>query len=297
MAPDRVTVRVPATVANLGAGFDVLAAAVGIHAEVTVARAAAPSVRVPGPAVPQDTSNLIYRSAEAVAAVVGYCGAFAVEAQVSIPTHSGLGSSAAAIVGGVVAANRLLGDPLDNGQILRLAAGIEGHPDNVAGALFGGVVVVSRNGEVYHWTRILPNVLLSVVLAVPALEVPTSAARSLLPVQVSREDAVFNLGRATLLVAALAQGREDLLRHALDDRLHQCYRAPLVPGLEQVIAAAGRAGAHGAVLSGSGPTVAALSPPGAAPAVGEAMRQAFAGTGVESQVVITTIEPRGAVDA
>ncbi len=296
MVPDRVTVRVPATVANLGAGFDVLAAAVGIHTEVTVARTATPSVRVPGPGVPQDTSNLIYRSAEAVGAVVGYCGAFAVEAQLSIPTHSGLGSSAAAIAGGVVAANRLLGERLDDSQILRLAADIEGHPDNVAGALFGGVVVVSRNGEAYHWTRILPSVSLSVVLAVPALEVPTLAARSLLPAQVSREDAVFNLGRATLLVAALAQGREDLLRYALDDRLHQSYRAPLVPGLEQVIAAAGQAGAHGAVLSGSGPTVAALAPPAVAAAVGGAMRQAFADAGVESQVVMTTIEQRGALD-
>ncbi len=296
VALDRVTVRVPATVANLGAGFDVLAAAVGVHAEITLEPATAPRVAVSGVAVPQDVSNLIYRSAAAVAAQAGYRGAFALQAHSPIPMRSGLGSSAAAIVGGAVAASRLLGESLDADALLRVAADLEGHPDNVAAALFGGVVVVTRDGEAFRCIRIVPTLPLAVVLAVPGIEIDTAAARRLLPVQVSREDAVFNLGHAALLVAALVQGRADLLRGALGDRLHQPYRAPLVPGFNDVVAAAVGAGAYGAVLSGSGPTVAALVPPAAASEVGEAMRDAFRQAGVDSRAIVTAIEPRGALE-
>jgi homoserine kinase len=296
VASDQVTLRVPATVANLGPGFDAFAAAVGVHAEVTLRRAAEPHVEVPGLAVPQDAGNLIYRSAAAVASLAGYHGAFDLHARSPIPLHSGLGSSATAIVAGLVGANRLLGASLDAATLLRLAVEIEGHPDNVAGALFGGVVIVTRDGQSYHWTRFTPDLPLAVVLAVPVLQVVTAAARSLLPPQVSREDAVFNLSRAALLVAALTLGRAGLLKYALADRLHQPYRAILIPGFDRVIAAAVAAGAHGAVLSGSGPTMAAFAPPGAGPGVGAAMQAAFQQAGVDSRVIVTEIEPNGALD-
>jgi homoserine kinase len=295
VALDRVTVRVPATTANLGAGFDVLAAAVGVHAEVTLEPAAAPTVAVSGASVPQDATNLIYRSAEAVARAAGYTGAFALRAHSPIPLRSGLGSSAAAIVGGAVAASRLLGEVLDADALLVLAAGLEGHPDNVAAALFGGVVIVARDGERLRWARLVPALRLAVVLAVPDIQVETAVARQVLPAQVTRDDAVFNLGRVALLVAALAAGRSEWLRGALGDRLHQPYRAPFVPGFEQVVEAAVGAGAFGAALSGSGPTVVALAEPGPAPAVGEAMRAAFAATGVTARAIVTAIEPRGAL--
>jgi homoserine kinase len=246
---------------------------------------------VPGLAVPQDAGNLIYRSAAAVALLAGYDGAFDVQARSSIPLHSGLGSSATAIVAGLVGADRLLDASLDAPTLLRLAVEIEGHPDNVAGALFGGVVIVTRDGGSYHWARVTPALPLAFVLAVPSLEVVTAAARSLLPQQVSREDAVFNLSRAALLVAALTMGRGDLLQHALADRLHQPYRAALVPGFERVTA-----GAHGAVMSGSGPTVAALAPPHAGQRVGAAMQAAFRQAGVHSRVIVTEIEPNGAIE-
>ncbi len=296
VAVDRVTVRVPATVANLGAGFDVLAAAVDVRAEVTLGPAETPRVATTGVAVPQDASNLMYRSAAAVASTLGYRGAFALQAHSPIPLRSGLGSSAAAIVGGAVAASRLLGDALDADALLRIAAGLEGHPDNVAAALFGGVVVVAREGEVFRWARLIPALPLSVALAIPALQIDTAAARQALPAQVSREDAVFNLGHTALLVTALAQGQPELLRQALRDRLHQPYRKHLVPGFERVVAAAVDAGAYGAVLSGSGPTVAALAPPAAARVVGEAMRAAFESAGVASQVIVTSIDGRGALE-
>jgi len=295
VALDRVTVRVPATVANLGAGFDVLAAAVGVHAEVTLEPAASPHVSVSGASVPQDASNLIYRSAAAVAKTAGYRGAFALQAHSPIPLRSGLGSSAAAIVGGVVAASRLLGDALDARALLELAAELEGHPDNVAAALFGGVVIVVRDGARLRWARFVPAVRLAVVLAVPDIQVETAIARQILPREISRDDAVYNIGRASLLVAALAAGRPEWLHGALGDRLHQPYRAQFVPGFERVVAAAAAAGAFGAALSGSGPTVFALAEPGAVPGVGGAMREAFAAAGVTSRVIATEIQSEGAL--
>ncbi len=292
---DRVRVSVPASVANLGAGFDCLAAAVGVRAEIALARSAAPIVAVSGAQVPQDPSNLVYRSAAAVAEVAGYAGAFELRAYFPIPLRSGLGSSAAAIVSGVVAAARLLDAPLDTNGLLNLAVTLEGHPDNVAAALLGGVVVVARNGTGLRWSRVTPSLPLAVVLAIPDLEVETAAARQVLPEVVSLPDAVFNLGQVALLVTALSQGRADLLRDALCDRLHQPYRASLVPGFEAVVEAARAGGAYGAVLSGSGPTVAALSPPEATAVVGAAMCDAFAASGVESRVVVTEVDPSGAV--
>ncbi len=297
VALERVTVRVPATVANLGAGFDVLAAAVGVHAEITLAPAPSPQVAVTGVDVPQDASNLIYRSAVTVAGHVGYTGAFALQAHSPIPLRGGLGSSAAAIVGGVVAASRLLGDLLKPDDLLRIAAELEGHPDNVAAALLGGIVVVTLDGGVLRWARILPGFPLGVVLVTPALQVDTAAARAVLPAQVKLEDAVYNLGHAGLLLVGLAQGQPDLLRHALSDRLHQPHRRHLVPGFDRVVAGAIAAGAYGAVLSGSGPTVAALTPPEFARAVADAMIKAFQRAGVGSRAVVTGIEAHGALDS
>ncbi len=293
---DRVTVRIPATVANLGAGFDVVAAAVGVYAEVTLAPAPSPHVSVSGADVAQDGSNLIYRSAVAVAERAGYRGAFAVQAHSPIPLRGGLGSSAAAIVGGLVAANRLLGGVLSPDDLLGAAAELEGHPDNVAAALFGGVVVVARDAARWRWARTVPRFSLALVLVTPALQVDTAAARASLPQQVSRDDAVFNLGHTGLLLIALSQAKPDLLPFALDDRLHQPQRRHLVPGFDDVVAEAKRAGAYGAVLSGSGPTVVALAPPTAAEATASAMRTAFRGAGVDSRALVTSIEPRGALE-
>jgi homoserine kinase len=296
VALDRVTVRVPATVANLGAGFDVLAAAVGLYASVTLQPAPSPRVTVLGPSVPQDATNLTYRSAAAVAQAVGYTGAFLLQADSPIPLRSGLGSSAAAIVGGAVAASRLLGDSLDAGALLDLAIRLEGHPDNVAAALFGGVVIVTRDGTEWRCAQFAPALRVSVVLAIPDIQVETVVARQVLPSEISRDDAVHNIGRAARLVAALAAGRAEWLRGALGDRLHQPYRARFVPGFDRVVKAAERAGAYGAVLSGSGPTVAALAEPAAAEGVAAAMRDAFAAGGVSCRTLVTEITSQGALE-
>jgi homoserine kinase len=202
-----------------------------------------------------------------------------------------LGSSAAAIVGGAVAANALLGRPLDQQALLDLATEMEGHPDNVAPALLGGLVVCTRTPAGVRWMRLAAPPL-QVVLAVPDYPVSTEEARRRLPARVPFPDAVFNVTRAALLVAALIGGRPDLLDEATQDRLHQPYREHLIPGLQDVFSAARRAGAYGVALSGSGPAVLAF---GDAAEIGPAMAQAFEAAGSASRILRAEFDTAGAV--
>lgn len=291
-----ITIRVPATIANLGPAFDVLALAVSLHNTVEATRAEAPWVEVHGEGegiLPADSSNLVYRAATAVAERVGERTAFALRCRNRIPLARGLGSSAAATVAGAAAANALLGRPLGPDDLLDLAASMEGHPDNVAAALHGGVVLSGLAAGRVLWTRLEPQLDAALVAVIPEFTVATAAARAVLPAQVPFRDAVANLAHATWLVAALLTGRRELLAHALDDALHQPYRAVLVPGLPEVIAAARAAGAFGAVLSGSGPTIVALAPRERAPAVGAAMLQAYERHGIRAAPVTLELDREG----
>ena len=294
-----IRVRVPATSANLGPGFDALGLALRLYNTLTLEPADHPAIEIEGEGtgtLPRDTAHLAYQAALAVAARAeggGAAGAraFRLRQQNQIPLSSGLGSSAAAIVGGAVAANALLGAPLGRQALLDLAAEMEGHPDNVAPALFGGLVVCARTPAGVRWIRLAPPPL-NVVLAVPDYHVSTDEARRRLPARVPFPDAVFNVTRATLLVAALTGGRPDLLDEATQDRLHQPYRETLVPGLTDVFAAARRAGAYGVALSGSGPTVLAF---GDAPEIGPAMAQAFRAAGAACRILHAEFDTDGAV--
>lgn len=292
-----VRVRVPASVANLGPAFDALGLAVGLYSEFVVERSARPAVEVEGEGhgtVPADESNLAYRAAAAVAGRAGRAQAFAIRCRNAIPPARGLGSSAAAIVGGAVGANALLGTPLDPAALLDVAIEIEGHPDNVAPAQFGGAVVIARDGTRLIWTRFLPAWDAEVVLAIPDFTVPTEHARRVLADRVPRQDAVTNIGRTGLLVAAMLTGRTELLETAMADALHQPYRAVLNPGMMEVIHAARGAGAFGAALSGSGPTIVAICPPDRTDAVGAAMVAAFAGAGQTARFVQVGVDRDGA---
>ena len=294
-----ITVRVPGTSANLGPGFDALGLALRLYNTLTLEAAETPEIEVEGEgahALPRDPSHLGYQAALAVAARVEAQGgpvseAFRLRQDNRIPLGRGLGSSAAAIVGGAVAANALLGSPLDKQDLLNLTAEMEGHPDNVAPALFGGLVVCVKAPSGVRWMRLAPPSL-RVVIAVPDYPVSTDEARRRLPARVPFPDAVFNVTRAALLVAALTGGRPDLLDEATQDRLHQPYREQLVPGLTEVFAAARRAGAYGAALSGSGPAVLAF---GDAPGIGEAMVQAFQAAGAGCRVLHAEFDIEGAV--
>jgi homoserine kinase len=291
-----IRVRVPATTSNLGPGFDALGLALRVYNSLELDAADTPSIDVAGEgeaSLPRDTSHLAYRAALAAVDAAGRRGApraFRLRQHNCIPLARGLGSSAAAIVGGAAAANALLGGPLDRGALIDLAAGIEGHPDNVAPAVLGGLVacVTAETGTI-RTVRLVPK-RLPVIIAIPEFAVSTAEARRLLPRDVPFGDAVFNVTRTALLVAALVDGRMDLLDDATRDRLHQPYRTRLVPGLEAVFAAARGAGAYGVALSGSGPAVVAF---GEAPGIGEAMQQAFERAGARCRAIAAEIDTDG----
>lgn len=292
-----VTVRVPATIANWGPAFDALGVAITVYNTVQLEIAASPVVQIAGHGqgvLPEDPTNLIYRAAAGVAQRAGRSAAFAIRCRNGIPLGRGLGSSAAAIVGGAVAANAALGAPLSREALLDAAWRLEGHPDNVAPALVGGAVLTDAAGETLRWTRIVPSWDAALVVAVPEFAVATGRARAVLPGQVPFADAAANVSRTAWLVMAMVAGRPELLSTGMDDRLHQPYRRGLVPGMEDVFAAARGAGAYGAALCGSGPSVLAVSPSAKADAVGRRMVEAFGAAGHPATSLRVNVDERGA---
>lgn len=296
---ESVEVRVPASTANLGPGFDAVGMALELFNVVRMGTTTTGlEITVLGDSrdQPLDWTNLVARSAAALFEETGLpVPGLRIHVHQRIPVSRGLGSSAAAIVAGLVGANALAGFPLTADDLFQLATEIEGHPDNVAAALFGGFVVSVADGRhrLRHVKLDVPSGL-RLVVAIPDFHVPTELARRVLPGSVTLADAVYNISRTALLVASVASGRFDFLGDAMSDRLHQPYRAALVPGLDDVLAAAREAGALGAALSGSGPSVvafAACDPH----RVARAMAATFAESGVASRTVVTRACRRGAV--
>lgn len=269
-------VRAPASSANLGPGFDSFAIALPLLAEFEVRPARAWAVSLDGDGeerAPDD--DLFVVAARAVArAAKEHLSPQHVTQRSAIPLARGLGSSAAAIAAGVAAANAILGAPLDRRTLLRVAADVEGHPDNVAAALYGGMTVALPAEDGPIATRLPFPSAWRVCLLVPNGELSTKEARAALPASVSRADAVFNLSHAAALVAAILRADGALLSIAMNDRLHQSARASLVPGLEAILEAARSAGAFGAALSGAGPAVLAFAPARLAARVVGAMEEA-----------------------
>ena len=292
-----IEVRVPATSANLGPGFDVLGLALGLHNEIVYDEAEGVMVAIEGEGAGRlDTGagNVVARAARMAYEAAGrrFPGA-AIRCVNRIPPARGLGSSAAAWVGGLVAANAMLGSPLERDALLALACRAEGHPDNVAAALLGGLTVSCVAGEsVVAVSLRVPADLLWVVL-VPKLESSTREARAVLPETVARVDAVFNLQRMGLLLAALASGRVDVLGVAMEDRLHQPQRRALFPWMDAVCRAALEAGALGCVLSGAGPSLLAAVR-GATQPVAGAMERALTSAGVEGRALSLPVDTAGA---
>jgi homoserine kinase len=241
----RRVVRVPASSANLGPGYDTLAAALSFYLELEVEETGEFSVECDSPGVPCDRSNLCVRAFEALHPADGLT--FRIKSD--IPVSAGLGSSAAAIVAGLVAADHMY--ELD-AALFDLAASIEGHPDNVGAALYGGFVVCTDDGPP---VRFDPMAGLEGVLAIPPDPVATVDARAALPAEVPLADAVHNTAHAALLVLGLARGDLDLVARGLSDRIHQPRRAHLYPRSMELVAAARELGAVGASISGAGPAV------------------------------------------
>ena len=293
-----VRVTVPASTANLGPGFDCLGLALGLYNtfEVTALDPGeAVKIGIAGEGAGRlrtDRSNLIVRAIDAVYQRAGHPSvSLDIKATNGIPTGSGLGSSASAAVGGIAAANLLLGNLLSKLDMLRLAYQLEGHPDNAAAALFGGLTVVSAAGDdVLVDALVVPP--LQVAIALPDVRLSTREAREALPKRVPLGDAVFNLGRAMFVVRALQSGDYDLLRRAMDDRLHQPYRRKLIPGFDAAERAAREAGAAAVALSGAGPSLAAFAPDRHAE-IAEAMRAAFEARGVNCRTFVLPVDREG----
>jgi len=295
--PRTATVRVPASSANLGPGFDVLALALDVHLEVEAREASKTSIAWHGEGageVPLTRKNLLVRSAQEP--FTGWTRPLdGVELLVrnQVPIGRGLGSSAAAIVAGITLGASLRGLRISAQRILELAFPLEGHGDNLAAALYGGFcIAVTENGGVrVHRLDWPPR--WRAVLFVPDGVSPTHEARRLVPRRPAREDAIFNLGRVAEWILACSRHDRSLVRSAMDDRLHQPGRARAYPYLDDVIAAAEQAGALGAALSGAGGSVIAIADRNLA-AVGHAMTRAVVSHGIKGKVATLRAAAAGA---
>ncbi|MEW6182956.1 MAG: homoserine kinase [Bacillota bacterium] len=297
--PLRVSVIVPATTANLGAGCDCFGLALSLYNTISVEiTGAGLEVSVSGEgadSLPHDDGNMVLQAARKLWDEVSFPvpAGLKITLKNEIPVSAGMGSSAAAIVGGMTAANALAGNTLAADDILNLSARFEGHPDNVAAAVHGGSVVAVADGSGVVTLKLPVPGVIKAVVAAPDFALATIQARMALPDVYPREDALFNLGRAALLAGAFASGRYELLRYGMQDRLHQPYRAPLVNGLGEVLAAAVDAGALGAALSGAGPAVVALTD-GATGDIAKAMVNAFETAGVGARIFELVADNEGA---
>ncbi len=295
-----ITVTVPATTANLGPGFDCIGAALTLYNKFKFTRLDEGGLIIDvtgaeAERVQTDESNLLYQAFVKLYQYIGQTPpSVKMEIQLGVPLARGLGSSATAIVGGLVGANQLAGAPLTQLQVMELAIAMEGHPDNVVPALLGGCRLAATSADNWAICDIPWNEDIVPVLAIPDFELSTSEARQVLPTQVSRADAIFNTAHLGLLLRGLQTGKGEWLSTALQDKLHQPYRQALIPGYDAVNAAAIKAGAYGMVISGAGPTLLALVDKLHSQAVESAMLSAWQETGITAIVRSLSLDTQGA---
>ncbi|MES1022101.1 homoserine kinase [Gloeocapsa sp. BRSZ] len=307
-----VSVSVPATTANLGPGFDCIGAALTLYNHFKFTHQEEVAIRVTGTEsdrVRTDETNLVYRSfVKLYEHIEQTPPSVHIDIAMDVPLARGLGSSATAIVGGLVGGNLLAGEPLDTNAVMELAIALEGHPDNVVPALLGGCrLAASVAGKEPHSPKGLPKASkgwevcdvpwhesIVPVVAIPDFELSTAEARRVLPSEVSRGDAIFNTAHLGLLLRGLETGNEAWIREALQDRLHQPYRQALIRAYEAVQQAAIAAGAYGLVISGAGPTLLALTNQRQAEAIIAAIAQAWQQVGVNPHVRSLEIDKSGA---
>jgi homoserine kinase len=293
----RVTVRVPATTANLGPGFDCLGLAVDLWNTTTFSFGGSDvRLRIKGEGrgvLPEDEDNRVYKAFMRTysAATATRPQGILIECDNHIPIGSGMGSSAAATIAGLIGGNTLLGKPLDTAQILRIASEIEGHPDNAAAALLGGLTVVLNDEDGIQAYPIECGIS-QVVVVLPDCSLSTPDSRAVLPGEVPLGDVIYNLGRSVMVVEGMRTGNFEILSRSMVDRLHQPYRLKLIPGASEAIQAAKMLAAP-AVLSGAGPAVVAF-PPRAADDVRECMCEAFEAAGLKSRSWVLNVTSQGA---
>ena len=295
-----ITVTVPATTANLGPGFDCIGAALKLYNEFKFTRQEEGEliIHVTGTEaerVQTDENNLLYQAfvkfyqhIEQTPPIVK------IEIKLGVPLARGLGSSATAIVGGLVAANQLEGAPMSQSQVMELAIAMEGHPDNVVPALLGRCRLAATSGAGWEICDVPWHKDVVPVVAIPDFELSTSEARGVLPTEVSRADAIFNMAHLGLLLRGLETGNGQWLKTGLQDKLHQPYRKALIPGYDALNIAAVSAGAYGMVISGAGPTLLALADKLHSEAVEAAMLAAWQQEGITAEVRSLSLDTQGA---
>lgn len=298
---NKVIISVPATTANLGVGFDCLGAALSMANEFQFAVVDTDTklkIAVSGEEahkVSIGDSNLIYRSFLQLYQYIGQTPPnLELTVKLGVPLSRGLGSSATAIIGGLMGANSLAGNPLTKSQIMQMAIAIEGHPDNVVPALFGNCLLSVEEKGKWQISSIPWHQDIVPVVAIPNFELSTKEARSVLPPEYSRSDAIFNISRMGLLIRALDTNNGEWLQTALADKLHQPYRQQLIPGYAEVRQAAIDAGAYGMVISGAGPTLLALTNPQNVAGVVASMTKTWANMGIDAVVRSLTLDRLGA---
>ncbi len=296
MSENYKMVRVPASSANLGPGFDALGLALDLWLECRFRPAAKLTIRASGRDVAEistGSDNFIWETAQGIAKAAGReMPAVEMEIRNGIPLGKGMGSSAAALVAGVVLASEVLGLKFDAERVLQEAAALEGHPDNVAACVLGSIVAsgVDSTG-VARAVRMEIHPNYNVAVVVPDFVLPTVEARRVLPQSYSKQDAIFNVQRSALLIAALATGSTSAFPTALEDRMHQPYRAALVPGLSEAIALRAP-GLLGCALSGAGPSILVFHERGHED-VCELVRNVFLEKGRQSEIVCRSISASG----
>jgi homoserine kinase len=295
--PEQISVRVPATIANLGCLFDSAAIAVGLYLDLRISprKDHATAIKYQGTnpdRIPLDDTNLIARTMRETLHNCGKHRGFDLEIENQIPVGVGLGSSAAAIVGGLAACHWLAGKVFLDDELISMAARLEGHPDNVATAWLGGFTLsVELENRVVSCSCPIPDTM-QLVVVVPDYPLSTEKARQLLPNFYSRADAVHNLQRAAIVAASVFSRKAELRRFLFDDRWHQPYRAPLIPGLTEVLQLK-MPGLLGVCLSGAGPSVLALAKENGA-AIGEKIREMLKQHGVSSEALSLAPDNKGA---
>lgn len=297
----KVSVSVPATTANLGVGFDCIGAALSISNKFEFTEVETDNkltITVEGQEaakVSKNEDNLIYQSFLQLYQKIGQSTPkIAINIKLGVPFSRGLGSSATAIVGGLLGANTLAGNPLNQAEIRNMAIAIEGHPDNVVPALLGNCQLSIADGDNWQVTSIPWHQDIIPIVAIPNFELSTTEARSVLPENYSRSDAVFNISRMGLLLRALDTNNKSWLQAALIDKIHQPYRQKLIKGYSEVKQAAMQAGAYGMVISGAGPTLLALANIDQVDQVTKSMSTAWCKLGIEADVQSLALNTVGA---